>query len=83
MKNCVNESLVTNSVICSNITLVLKPSKDIGIFIDGQKKDINSSSIERIEVSITKDSNYINKLDIMNFSKVRTIRAKILGCKSF
>lgn len=78
IKNAAYERFITNPIICSKINLVLKPSDNISIIIDGKKKDIDSSSIERIEVSMT-GRNYINKLDIMDYSKVSIIRNKILG----
>lgn len=78
IKNAAYERFITNPIICSKINLVIKPADNISIIVDGKKKDIDSSSIERVEVSMT-DSNYINKLDIMDYSKVRIIRNKILG----
>ena len=78
IKNAVNENFIANSIVCSKITLELQPANNISITIDGITKDIDSNSIERVEVSML-DSNYINKLDLMNFSKVRVIREKILG----
>lgn len=78
IRNAAYERFITNPIICSKIDVVVKPSQNISVIIDGKKKDIDSSSIERIEVSMN-DSNYINKLDIMNYSKVRVIREKILG----
>lgn len=78
IRNAAYERFITNPIICSKINLVLKGSDNISIIIDGKKKDINSSNIERIEVSMT-DRNYINKLDIMDYSKVSIIRNKILG----
>lgn len=79
IKNAAYERFITNPIICSKINLVLKPGKNISIIIDGQKKQIDSSKIERVQVSMIDDSNYINKLDIMNYSKVRIVREKILG----
>lgn len=78
IRNAAYERFITNPIICSKINLVLKPADNISIIIDGKKKDIDSSIIERIEISMT-DTNYINKLDIMDYSKVGIIRNKILG----
>jgi len=78
IRNAAYERFITNPIICSKINLVLKPTDNISIIIDGKRKDIDSSSIERVEVSMN-DNNYINKLDIMDYSKVRIIRNKILG----
>ena len=78
IRNAAYERFITNPIICSKINLLLKPSDNISLIIDGKRKDIDSSSVERIEVSMT-DRNYINKLDIMDYSKVSIIRNKILG----
>lgn len=79
IKNAAYERFITNPIICSKINLVLKPANNICIIIDGIKKEVDSRMIERIEVSMVDDSNYINKLDLVNYSKVRVIRNKILG----
>ena len=78
IRNAAYERFINNPIICSKISLILKPADNISIIIDGKKKEIDSSKIERIEVSMN-DSNYINKLDIMDYSKVSIIRNKILG----
>lgn len=78
IRNAAYERFITNPIICSKINVVLKPAQNISIIIDGKKKDVDSSNIERVEVSMN-DSNFINKLDLMNYSKVRIIRNKILG----
>lgn len=79
IRNAAYERFIINSIICSKINLTLKPSDNISIIVDGKPKNIDSRSIEKIEASVENDSNYINKLDIMSFSKVRVIRNKILG----
>ena len=79
IRNAAYERFITNPIICSKINIVLKPSENISLIIDGKKKEIPSSNIERIQVSMVDDSNYINKLDLMNYSKVRIVREKILG----
>lgn len=79
IRNAAYERFITNPIICSEINLILKPANNICIIIDGIKKDVVSEMIERIEVSMIDDSNYINKLDLVNYSKVRVIRNKILG----
>ena len=78
IKNAVNENFISNPIVCSKINLELQPGNNISVTIDGITKDVDSNSIERVEVSML-DSNYINKLDLMNYSKVRVIREKILG----
>jgi len=72
------ERFIPNSIICSKIDILLHPTNNIDIIIDGKKKDIDSHSIKRVEVSMV-ESNFIHKLDLMNYSKVRIIREKILG----
>ena len=81
IRNAVFERFITNSIICSRINIILKPADNIVINIDGKKKDIDSKMIERVEVTMIDDSNYINKFDPNNFSKIQTIREKILGYK--
>lgn len=79
IKNSTTERIIENPIICSKINLDFKPANNIEIIVDGKKKDIDSSSISRIEVSMVDDSNYINKLDLMKYSKVSVVRGKILG----
>lgn len=78
IRNAAYERFITNPIICSRINLVLKDADNISVIIDGKKKSIDSSMIERVEVSMN-NSYYINKLDIMDYSKVSIIRNKILG----
>ena len=69
---------IPNPIICSQINLSLIPTLNASIIIDGKKKDLDGSIIDKITVSVA-DSIFINKLDLMNYSKVRIIREKILG----
>lgn len=78
IRNAAFERFLPNSLICSEVNLIFKPSNNISIIIDGRRKDINSSDIKEVEVSMV-NSNFINKLDIMNFSKISVTRKKILG----
>lgn len=78
IQNSAYERFISNPIICSNINLILRPANNISIIIDGKKKDIDSCDIEKVEVSVS-SSHFINKLDLMNYSKVRVIREKILG----
>ena len=77
--NAAYERFITNPIICSKIKVVLKPSDNISIIIDGKQKDIDSKLIESVEVSMIDDSNYIQKLDVVAYSKVKVVRNKILG----
>lgn len=79
IRNAAYERFITNPIICSKINLILKPAENISVIIDGITKNIDSHSIERVEVSMVDDSNYINKLDLMSYSKVSVVRNKILG----
>ncbi len=72
------ERFIPNSIICSKINMLFHPTNKMDIIVDGKKKDIDSHSIKKVEVSVS-DSIFINKLDLMNYSKVRIIREKILG----
>ncbi len=78
IRNAAYERFISNPIICSEINLILKPSNNISIIIDGKKKELDSDSIKRIVVTML-GCNFINKLDLMNYSKVRIIREKILG----
>lgn len=77
--NATTERFISNPVIGSKIDVYIKPANNVCIKIDGQKKDIDSRLIERVEVSMVDDSYYINKLNLKNYSKVAIVRAKILG----
>lgn len=82
IQNDATENFLANSIICSKIKLVLKPSDDIFIKIDAKEQDIDSHLIESVEVSMTDDSYCINKLDLKNYSKVKVCRDKLLGYKT-
>ena len=79
IQNNATENFLANSIICSKIKLVLKPSDDIFIKIDAIEQDIDSRLIESVEVSMTDDTNCIHKLNLKNYSKVKTCRGKLLG----
>ena len=72
------ERFLPNSFIGTDFNIILTPSNNISIIIDGRPKDIKSEDIRNVEVSISK-SNYINKLNLMNYSKVKVVREKLLG----
>lgn len=75
----IHERFVDNPIICSQIKIVLAPSENIQIIIDGREKELDSAQIESVEVSMVDEGNHINKLDLVNYSKVRVFRNKILG----
>ena len=79
IRNAVYERFIPNSSICSRINIVLKPSDNIIINVDGKKKNIDSKTIESVEVTMIDDMNHIYKYDPYSFSKIKTIREKILG----
>lgn len=81
IQNDATENFLANSIICSKIKLVLKPSDDIIIKIDALEQDIDSRLIESVEVSMTDDTYCIHKLDLKNYSKVKVCRDKLLGYK--
>ncbi len=76
IKNATSENFIDNSIICLEIRLVVKPSKNIQIIIDGIKKNIDTERIKDITVRINTP---IQKLAIQDFPKVRVVREKILG----
>lgn len=78
IKNAAYERFITNPIICSQVKIVPKCSKNIRIIIDGIVKEISSEDISDINVSID-GSDYINKLELESFSKVNIVRKKILG----
>lgn len=78
IQNAAYERFITNSIICTKIDIDLESSKNIQIIIDGKPQNIDSESIESVEVSMHKE-NYIQKLDYFNYSKTGVIRKKILG----
>lgn len=78
IRSAVYERFIPNPIICSTINLVLKPSLNVSVIIDGKKKELDGAIVEKIKISVA-DSIFINKLDLMNYSKVRIIREKILG----
>lgn len=78
IRNAAYGRFIPNPIICPEIKLDLHPANNISIIIDGKKKDIDSNSIKQVNVSVG-NANHINKLDLINYSKVRVIREKILG----
>lgn len=83
IKNAAYQRFIRNSVICSEFEIILKPSDNIKIIIDGILKDIESEQIEKVNVSMRDDSNYINKFELEEFSKTKIIREKILGYTNY
>lgn len=79
IRNAAYERFITNPIICSEINIVLEPANNICVIIDGTRQNINSEDIKRVEVSMTDNTNYINKLELASYSKVSIIRNKILG----
>lgn len=73
------ERFITNPIICSKVKIVPKPSNNISIIIDGISRDIDSSQIKSVDVSMFDDSNYIHKFELETYSKANIIREKILG----
>lgn len=79
IKNASYERFLTNSIICPKVTIVPSTYRDtLQIIIDGVPKEIEAKKISSITVSIN-DSNYIHKFELESYSKVSTVRNKILG----
>ena len=76
--NASYERFISNPIICSEVSIVPKPSDNINVIIDGIPKEFDSSQIKSIDVSMD-GSNYINKFELGTYSKVTVIRQKILG----
>lgn len=76
--NAAYERFITNPVVTSNVSIVINPSNNIRLIIDGIPKDIEIAQIQRVDVSID-GQYYINKFDTELYSKVNAIRQKLLG----
>lgn len=81
IRNASYERFITNPVICTKVSIVLKPADNIRIIIDGTAKDIDSAHIQSVDVSLD-GSNYINQFALEQYSKIKIIREKILGYNS-
>lgn len=79
IQNAAYERFIRNPIICSKVSIVPKPCDNITIIIDGITKEIDSLSIQKIDVSILDGSNFINKFEFGQYSKCNVIRKKILG----
>ena len=79
IKNAAYPDFIPNSIICSGINIVPVPASNIQIIIDGIDKQVPSEQIKSIEVSMLDDKNFINKLELREYSKVEIVRDKILG----
>lgn len=77
--NASYERFIQNPIICSKVSIVPTHSDNLSIIIDGMPKDIYSTQIESIDVSMLDGSNHINKLELETYSKATVIRKKILG----
>lgn len=80
--NAAYERFITNPIICSKVSIKLKPANNIRIIIDGIAKDIDSAQIKSVDISLD-GSNYINKFELETYSKCNIIRNKILGYNSW
>ena len=81
IRNATYRRFITNPIICSEVSIVLEPANNICVIIDGIAKDIRSSEIASVNVSMLDDSNYINKIELNKYSKVEVVGEKILGKK--
>ncbi len=80
--NASYERFIQNPIICSKVSIVPTSSDKLSIIIDGIPKDIDSTQIESVDVSMVDGSNYINKFELETYSKATVIRKKILGYDS-
>lgn len=81
--NASYDRFISNTIICSEVTIVPKPSDNIDIISDAIPREIDSAQIKSIVVSMLDDSNFINKFELHDYSKAATIRDKILGYDSW
>lgn len=79
IQNAAYERFVGSPAICAEFHIILEPSNDIIIVIDGRQRKISSNEIASVKVSMLDASNYINKFEVETYSKARVIRKKILG----
>lgn len=79
IKNAAYGDFIVNSIVCPEISIVPKQSRNVQIIIDGIPKKISSEQIKSIEISMLNNQSYINKLELKKYSKVEVIREKILG----
>lgn len=78
ISHAVNERFLESSILSSNFYVVMEPASNIEIIVDGILKEIDSSEIKSIRISMN-DSDYINKFQLKPCSKAETVRNKILG----
>ncbi len=79
IKNAAYEDFIVNPIVCPEVTIVSKKSRNLQVIIDGITMKISSEQIKSIEVSMLDSESYINKLELKKYSKVEIIREKILG----
>lgn len=78
IQNAVYERFISNPIICPYFLFELDNSNDkCEVLIDGRLKSF-STAISAVEVSLY-GSYYIHKLELGTYSKVNTVRSKILG----
>lgn len=81
ISSAVQERFIKGSIVCEKTKVVLEPLDKITIKIDGREKHVGANDVESVEVTICDaENNYINMLDLVNYSKVRVVREKMLGC---
>lgn len=79
MKNSVYEKSLSNNIIATSLRYEFENRYRCEVVIDGIFKEFNSK-VSVVEVSLHGDD-YINKLELGTYSKVHTVRSKILNCE--
>lgn len=79
IQNAAYERFIRNPIVNSQFSIELNTPENAEIIIDGIPHfELDSSEIKRVDISID-GSNYIHKLELGTYSKVQTVRQKILG----
>ena len=77
IKNSAYENCLPNPIVASNLRYELEKKYKSEIIIDGIFKEFKSA-VSTVEIRASSE-NYINKLELGEYSKVHTVRSKILG----
>ena len=77
IQNAAYERFISNPVICPHFHFEMDSSSKSEILVDGRLKTFDSL-ISAVDVSLY-GAHYIHKLELGSYSKVNTVRKKILG----
>ena len=77
IQNAAYERFISNPVICPHFHFEMDASSKSEILVDGRLKTFDNQ-ISAVDVSLY-GAHYIHKLELGSYSKVNTVRSKILG----